>query len=415
LDIHQLDAVNAFTNSDLDEEVYIRFPDGFGNVGFCIRLLQALYGLRRSPLLWFTDFTGTLAKLGLKPVPEAECLYINSKLIVFFYVDDIAILYRTTDTGAYDSFQTQLFEHYEMRDIGELKWFLGIRVIRDRIQRKVWLCQDSYIDKIAHTFHLTDGKAPPTPMATDELLPFDGQASPQEIYGYQRRIGSLTYATAISRPDVSRTANKLAEFLTNPSPIHQAAADRAIRYLYHQRNLALEYGSTDDTYKAFTCASDAAYSDDLATRRSTEGFLFHLFGGPIDWKSTKQRTVTTSSTEAELLALTHAAKDLYWWRRLFRNLTLHFEHDFTIQCDNQQTIRLMETGAPKLVTKLKHVDIHQHWLRQEVQENRLSIEWLPTSEMPADGLTKALPRQKHNDFIRQLRLVDISTLLSIQN
>jgi hypothetical protein len=73
----------------------------------------------------------------------------------------------------------------------------------------------------------------------------------------------------------------------------------------------------------------------------------------------------------------------------------------------------MNTGAPKLVTKLRHVDIYQHWLRQEVQDSKLSIEWLPTSEMPADGLTKALPRQKHDEFICQLRLVDISTLLSI--
>ena len=75
----------------------------------------------------------------------------------------------------------------------------------------------------------------------------------------------------------------------------------------------------------------------------------------------------------------------------------------------------MDTGAPKLVTKLKHVDIHQHWLRQEVQEKRLQIEWLPTAEMPADGLTKALPRQKHDEFVRQLRLADLTTLLSFKN
>ena len=114
------------------------------------------------------------------------------------------------------------------------------------------------------------------------------------------------------------------------------------------------------------------------------------------------------------MALSHAAKDLYQWRRFFRNLTIQFEHDFMIQCDNQQTIRLMDTSTPKLVTKLKHIDIHQHQLRQEVQEHRLQIEWIPTSEMPADGLTKALPRQKHEEFVRQLQLVDISTLLSIQ-
>jgi hypothetical protein len=208
--MHQIDAINAFTNSRLNEIVYIRFPDGFENPGFCILLLLALYGLRRSPLLWFTEFTTTFSKLGLQQVPEAECLYINSKLIVFFFVDDIAILSRTSDIDAYEEFRARLFVHYEMHDIGELKWFLGIRIIRDRLKRKIWLCQDSYIDKIANTFHLTDGKAPPTLMTTDELYPYDGQASPQEIYGYQRKIGSLTYATVISRPDAARTSNKLA-------------------------------------------------------------------------------------------------------------------------------------------------------------------------------------------------------------
>ena len=72
----------------------------------------------------------------------------------------------------------------------------------------------------------------------------------------------------------------------------------------------------------------------------------------------------------------------------------------------------MDTRMPKLVTKLKHIDIHNHWLRQEIQEQRLQINWLATSDMPADGLTKALPRQKHQDFVRQLRLVDISSILS---
>ncbi|KAI1665821.1 hypothetical protein L13192_09505 [Pyrenophora tritici-repentis] len=61
----------------------------------------------------------------------------------------------------------------------------------------------------------------------------------------------------------------------------------------------------------------------------------------------------------------------------------------------------------KLSTKLKHVDIHQNWIRQEVEENRLYVHWKPTNQMPADGMTKMLPRQKHIEFIQQLHLVDI--------
>jgi hypothetical protein len=104
-----------------------------------------------------------------------------------------------------------------MRDLGELSWFLGIRIIRDRPHRKLWLCQDAYIKKIANTFHLTDRKPPATPLVLDELVPSDKQASPQDIYLYQRKMGSLLYTTIITRADAARAANKLSEFLTNPS------------------------------------------------------------------------------------------------------------------------------------------------------------------------------------------------------
>ena len=133
--------------------------------------------------------------------------------------------------------------------------------------------------------------------------------------------------------------------------------------------------------------------------------------GPIDWKSTKQKQVTRSSTEAELMALSHAATEIYWWRRLFTQIQLNID-EYKVECDNQQTIRLLTTPAIKLATKLKHLDIHQHWLRQEIQANRLNIQWISTLEMPADGLTKALDRQKHKTFIKQLGLVDITTLIS---
>lgn len=74
-------------------------------------------------------------------------------------------------------------------------------------------------------------------------------------------------------------------------------------------------------------------------------------------------------------------------------ITLNLSHPRAIYCDNQQTIRLLSKETPKLVTSL-HVDIRQHWLRQEVQERRLQVKWVRTAVMPANKLTKALPRQK---------------------
>jgi hypothetical protein len=300
---------------------------------------------------------------------------------------------------------------YELRELGELKWFLGIRVVRDRTQRKIWLCQDSYIEKMAEKFHLQEGVCPKTPITTDEILPYEGKATPQEIFAYQQKVGSVNYPAVVTRPDISRTAQKLAEFLVNPSPAHSAAADRAIKYLYGTRTMAIEYGPSQ-TEAVFQCSSDAAYADDAQTRQSTKGYLFQLFGGPIDWRCTKQKTVKTSTTEAELSALYHVAVQLYWWQRFFDAIDLDLDEDLVINCDNLQTVRLMIKESPKLVTKLKHVDIHQHWLRQEVERQKLQIKWIATTEMPADGFTKALPRQKHEAFVRQLNLVDIVQILA---
>jgi len=413
LEAYQLDAVNAFLNSLLDEVVYCKFPDGFEQAGKCLLLRRALYGLRRSPLLWLQELSSTLCDLGLREVSEQSCLFIGDGIIAFFYVDDIVLLCSPGKLSQLYKLREALMKKYEMRDLGELSWFLGIRIIRNRQQKKLWLCQDSYIKKIATTFHLQDRKPPTTPMATEELVPNYEQATPQEIYLYQRKVGSLLYATTITRPDTARQANKLSEFLTNPSQRHQDAVDRAISYLYGTHTLAIEFSASSP--EAVACASDAAFADDPVTRYSTEGYLFKLFGGPIDWKSTKQRTVTTSSTEAELLALSHAAKEVLWWKRLFKAVQLEICRQMVIKCDNQQTIRLVTAEFPHLATKLKHIDVQHHWLRQEVSQGNIQIEWMPTAEMPADGLTKPLPRQKHQTFVQQLGLVDISKLGILQN
>jgi hypothetical protein len=412
----QLDAVNAFINARLDETVYCYPPDGFEMPGKLYWLLLALYGLPRSPLMWLNEFKGTLTELGLVQIPESPCLFTNGRIIVFFYVDDVVILYHPKHESEFQEFKAALLSKYEFKDLGDLKWFLGIRIVRDLEQHKVWLCQDSYIEKIARTFHLETGPRFDTPMATihNNLLPNQNQATDQSIHAYQARIGSLIYAAINTRPDIARATNKLAEFMMNPSTEHIAAADRIIRYLYDTRYLAIQYSQNTDTAEVtpdLHCSTDAAYADDIPTRKSTEGYLFKLFGGPIDWRSTKQKQVTRSSTEAELMALSHAATEIYWWRRLFTQIELDIA-EYKVECDNQQTIRLLTTPAIKLATKLKHLDIHQHWLRQEIQADRLNIQWISTLEMPADGLTKALDRQKHKTFIKQLGLVDITALIS---
>jgi hypothetical protein len=95
-----------------------------------------------------------------------------------------------------------------------------------------------------------------------------------------------------------------------------------------------------------------------------------------------------------------------WWKRFCQSIDLELDHELVLQCDNMQTVGALQKDSNLLRTKLRHIDIHNHWLRQEVRDARTSVRWVPTAEMPADGLTKPLPRQRHEAFIRQLGLVD---------
>src|SRR5204863_6623410 len=84
------------------------------------------------------------------------------------------------------------------------------------------------------------------------------------------------------------------------------------------------------------------------------------------------------------------------------------------KCDNRQTLRLVNEESMKLSTKLRHVDIHNHWLRQEHSKRRVEFHWTPTKRMPADGLTKTLPRQRHEEFMKMISLEDISARIQIE-
>jgi hypothetical protein len=410
LDAYQHDAINAFVNSLLDEEVYVHMPDGYEMPGRCWRLLKALYGLRRSPRLWQLEFGSWLRSMGFKQVPEDPCVYTTEHIIVIFFVDDIVTLSYPANRSRVRDFEDSLHAKYPMRNVGELRWFLGIRVIRDRNARKLWLCQDSYIDKIVSRFHLEQGKRPPIPLVYGQpLTPNEGKATPETVHQYQAKVGSALYPTIITRPDCAFAASKLAEHLQNPSQQHADAADRAIKYLDGTKTLAIEY-SVENMKDTVMFATDAAYADN-PDRKSSEGYVMKMFGGVVDWKAGKQKTVTTSTTEAELLSLSNGAREVYWWIRFFKAIRLDPEQDIEIWCDNSQTVGLLTKIDPELKTRLRHVDIHHHWLRQEVSAGNVNITWKPTNEMPADGLTKALSIQKHQEFVKMLGLKDIGDMI----
>ncbi|KAJ3455235.1 hypothetical protein MRS44_013835 [Fusarium solani] len=277
LEIRQFDVGNAFLYSELkkDQPVYVQLPKGYVELGFLkpgetstmiAELDKALYGLREAPLLWYNEISETLKQAGIDRTDEEPCVFTNGKILVLIYVDDILILSPRQEKKVVGDLVQHLQSKYNLRE-EEFKWYLGIRVIRDRPNRKIYLCQDAYVEKIARKFKLCDSKlrVPSVPITTIPLVKYDGQASKEEIKAYQERVGSLMYIAVMTRPDIAHAAAQLARFLTNPSTEHLAAANQCIRYLYTTRFLAIVYDGMH-AGEALVIASDASFADDIETR-----------------------------------------------------------------------------------------------------------------------------------------------------
>ena len=417
---HQIDFKNAFINADMDEEVYTTCPPGYGQSGKVWRLLKALYGLRKSPKLWFNELVSFLQNLGFEYCPDEPCILINNEthLILFLYVDDLLVIAQPEYLQHVHEFKSAVHSKYGIKDLGEAISFLNIRILRDTKAKKLWICQDGYIDKLGVKFGMDQSMRMATPLISSyHPQPFEGQATIQQISEMQEKVGSILYAAVVSRPDVSFAASQLSQFTMNPSSDHLRYANRVLSYLQTTKYYAIEFsGSVDKTTEVETgddeilqLSSDASFADDPETRKSTQGYLMKLFSGAIMWQSSKQKTVTTSTTEAELLSLSHTARETIALYRLFEQIQFDPEQQPRILCDNQQTVGLIQKERPQLTSKLRHINIHNFWLRQIRRDGKITVQWVPTTDMPADGFTKPLSAQKHSHFIKQLGLVDISS------
>src|SRR5271156_4981851 len=182
---------------------------------------------------------------------------------------------------------------------------------------------------MAGKFNIIANRVPKTPLPSVELVLYKGTATAQQIYAYQQRVGSMNFNVVITRPDISKTMSKLLEFLQNPSPIHLAAADQTLEYLVGTKYLAIEFNRNQQDKRIFITLSNSAFVDDLETCNSLYGFCFSLFGRVIYYKAVKGSTVTTSSTEAELLALSLTAREFVWWKQFFRQLQFDLDEEPT--------------------------------------------------------------------------------------
>jgi len=200
---------------------------------------------------------------------------------------------------------------------------------------------------------------------------------------YAELVGSLLYVSTTTRPDIAFAVGVLSRFMSCPEQDHMRAAKGVLRYLRGTTRLGVQYGGNE----ALQGYVDADWAGDIDGRRSTTGFIFTLNGGPISWVSKRQSTVATSTAEAEYVAAAMATKEALWLRKLLLSLGVD-GGAVPMGEDNQSCLALVNN--PEATGRTKHVDVAYHKVRHYQTRGDVAFYFLPSAEMPADGLTKPL-------------------------
>ncbi len=320
----------------------MRMPPEYGEQGKVLKLNRALYGLRRSPPLSKQKLTDEMKKLGFEKILQEPSMVQKNGIICFFYMDDIVFAFKKDHRDEIERTVSSLSKALTIERKGELKCFLGLHVIRNRSKRALWLLHKAYIMKICNDLapSTSTSRFPFTPMEILELLavPDNKDITDASQTLYQRKVGSLLFAAIATRPDIAFAVSRLSQFNQRPGMQHHEAADRVFHYLFQTQDYCIRYGGDAQDLSSFLFASDSSFGDNTLDRKSSLGYIMKLFGGAVAWRANKQDTVTTSSTEVELLAISQTAKEAIYLSRLMQAHNLVIPESLTIKCDNLQTI-----------------------------------------------------------------------------
>ncbi|KAJ9683174.1 hypothetical protein PVL29_018954 [Vitis rotundifolia] len=394
--LYQLDIKNAFLHGDLAEEVYMEQPPGFvaqGESGLVCRLHRSLYGLKQSPRAWFGRFSSVVQEFGmLRSTADHSVFYhhnsLGQSIYLVVYVDDIVI--TGSDQDGIQKLKQHLFTHFQTKDLGKLKYFLGIEIAQS--SSGVVLSQRKYALDILEETGMLDCKPVDTPMDPNvKLVP--GQGEPLGDPGrYRRLVGKLNYLT-ITRPDISFPVSVVSQFLQSPCDSHWNAVIRILRYIKSTPGQGVLYENRGHTQ--VVGYTDADWAGSPTDRRSTSGYCVFIGGNLISWKSKKQDVVARSSAEAEYRAMALATCELIWLRHLLRELRFGKDEQMKLICDNQAALHI--ASNPVFHERTKHIEVDCHFIREKIASGCVATSFVNSNDQLADIFTKSLrgPRIKY--------------------
>ena len=220
---------------------------------------------------------------------------------------------------------------------------------------------------------------------------------------YQAAVGALNHAAVMTRPDISKAVQTVAQFSSNPGKHHWDAVIRIIRYLRTTRNWVLTLGGKSAAVQLLGyCDADHANSPDHG--RSISGYAMMLGNGCFSWSSKKQTATALSTGEAEYYATTHAGHEILWLRQLLAEIGFAPSIGTTLHVDNTSSIRMIET-PDQVTNRTKHINIAYHWIREEVLKQTIIPVYVPSNQNISDIFTKGFHAPRHKELACMLGMV----------
>jgi hypothetical protein len=412
LELRSVDISMAFTHGKLDEEQYMKQPPGFEVYGpeYVCRLLKSIYGLHQAARCWNKRIHEILTQeLGFKRLESDRSIYLygrgDTRIIMPIYVDDITLAGKS---GAQlDHVIKELSKHVPLHDLGETEFLLGVQITRDRPNRTIHLSQRQYIIDLLERHGMGECSPVKTPMVPNSHLTKDmcpqtlEEKEEMKSHPYINIVGAIMYLAFFTRPDILFAIVVLARYMSNPGLEHWSALKHLMRYLQGTKDVKLTY-KPDNSKELFISYCDADHGGNKDNGKSTGGYLMKYGGGAISWSSKLQPFVSLSTTEAEYIAACEAGKEILWLRNLLTEFGYTVDTPSILRIDNQSALTVSKN--PEHHGRMKHLDLRYFWLRESVELGKITPEYIPTSEMPADLLTKALPRASVEKFREMMGL-----------
>lgn len=318
------------------------------------------------------------------------------------YVDDIIIC--SSDDSEVVLLKDQLKSHFKLRDLGLMKYFLGLEIARS--SDGIHVCQRKYTLDLLDDTGLLGCKPSSIPMDPSIKLVFEPPKGVVDdlvdAAAYRRLVGRLMYLQ-ITRPDITFAVNKLSQFSSAPRKSHHKALFKVLHYIKGTIGQGLFYSSSSEMQiQAF---ADADWGSCQDSRRSTSGFCIFIGTSLISWKSKKQKVVAKSSAEAEYRSLYVVTDELFWLNNFFIELRLPLSKPTLLFCDNSAAIHIAHNSVFHERTKNLEMDCHS--VRERLVAGLFKLLHVRTDLQLADPFTKPMYPAPFKRLLGKMGLLNI--------